>query len=602
MEAAPVTITLCMIVGNEADIIVRCLDAFAAGFDRLSIVRASGALVPDDTIERAEFWCRQHGKVFAKGEYRNDPEAEPWKHVDSFAGARNLSFRGAGIGSDWLLWADADDIIENAGKLREAAAKAAPEIDVLFFPYRVPGTEKNPIRERMIRHSLWLKGRAWRYAVHENFHLAPEDKTEVFMEPVWVHAPAATKGRSHERNLRILNKSVEDMGSYAFYLHNEWFLMGQREAAKRFAEIALLIPSLEPSFRYEILLNNSKMADNPRFKMEEAAKAFAVMPHCREAMAAMILTCFEVGDMGKALALSERMIATPEPLINARPWTHEAKWYGWAGWDLRARVLRMVGRMEDAGYAQTMATFGRPVISLIHATNGDPNAAYRTRERWLSAAARPQRIQHVFAILTTDPDSMDFARQFEHAEAASPDAAWDAAAAISKGHLLVQVCDRSVPCWAWDDELMAVLKASAHDVTQDPIAVRVRGLEAIICSRNRWQDQGRKFMAPDFFERAKADGILIEAPNIEFLRVIDRAPNSGNTCQTSTLPKSMPTLPRSARLATEAKEFSTLVELPQFTESLRPKTPTLPSSSTVGMMTEPPSSISTEPPLPQPRT
>lgn len=585
-------ISLCLIVGNEAEIITRCLDSFADAFDELVLVEARGSLPVDNTAGLAKDWCGSRAKGFVHGVYQNNPREKDCPHVDDFAAARNLSFSLAT--GDWLGWCDADDLIDRPKEIRACCERTKD--DCLFFPYNVPGTNKDPVRERFIRRSLWEAGRRWHYAVHENLKLCPGDKSEAFNSPAWIHAPIARKTEPHARNLRILHRQVEDMGAHCFYLHQEFYLMRDRVSAGIFGGIALNLPRLEQSFRYEILLNVARMADNPRDKMENSAKAFAVMPHCREAMASMILTSLEVQDIPKALSLSERLVATPEPPLNARPWTHEKKWYGWAGWDLRARVLRLAGRHEDAGYAQTMATCGRPVISLIHASMGNPQEAYKTRQRWLDAAAKPHQVQHVFAYVKADAEMKAWVAEFECAEADKwgPET-WNAGAAVAKGHLLVQLADGAMPCFGWDEELIAALKKSGKDVTRDPIAVRTGATSPVICSRWRWHDQGRAFIVPDFWRHATDAGIVIWAQDAVFQPSLDPRAKV-RPWQTSTSPNSTPISAPSAPSATAEKPSCMPVELQPFTESSPPKKPTLALNLTVGMMTERSDSTSTAEP------
>ena len=46
------------------------------------------------------------------------------------------------------------------------------------------------------------------------------------------------------------------------------------------------------------------------------------------------------------------MLKLREPSEKERPWTHEAKYYGWAGFDLAARSHRMAGNRERADQIQ----------------------------------------------------------------------------------------------------------------------------------------------------------------------------------------------------------------------------------------------------------
>ena len=134
-----------MIAGNEAEHIVAMLSSFKHFFDEFALVRAIGAKEPDATIELATVWCRENGKVMLWTDYQNGPGAERWDHVDSFANARNAAFKlGSG---DWLIWADCDDVMEDASEAAAAAFRAKlaalPEgVSMVRCPYDVRGTNK----------------------------------------------------------------------------------------------------------------------------------------------------------------------------------------------------------------------------------------------------------------------------------------------------------------------------------------------------------------------------------------------------------------------------------------------------------------------------
>ena len=107
------TISLCVIAGNETAHIRTMLDSFVGIIDELSLVRAIGSQEPDDTEQLARDWCERNAVPIVFSDYRNGVVAQAWRHVDSFARARNQAFaQGTG---DWLLWADCDDVLTDAG-------------------------------------------------------------------------------------------------------------------------------------------------------------------------------------------------------------------------------------------------------------------------------------------------------------------------------------------------------------------------------------------------------------------------------------------------------------------------------------------------------
>ena len=111
-------ISLCVIAGNEEHHIERMLNSFAPAFDELSLVRAIGSRKADRTLSIARDWAEANRKDFVFSEHVNQPGTEGWDHVDSFAAARNDSFRQAS--GDWLIWCDCDDVLPDADKLRGA--------------------------------------------------------------------------------------------------------------------------------------------------------------------------------------------------------------------------------------------------------------------------------------------------------------------------------------------------------------------------------------------------------------------------------------------------------------------------------------------------
>lgn len=179
------TISLCMIVRDEEDVLGRCLESAIDLVDEVIIVDTGSQ---DRTREIARTFT---DKVFQF----------PW--IDDFAAARNFSFSLATC--DYCMWLDADDVIDLAErpKFQELKASLGPGTDVVMLPYYTGFDNQGRVtfsyyRERIIRNHA---GMLWKGAVHE----AVETKGTVRY---------ASCGISHrklhpsdpDRNLRIFQK------------------------------------------------------------------------------------------------------------------------------------------------------------------------------------------------------------------------------------------------------------------------------------------------------------------------------------------------------------------------------------------------------------
>ena len=112
-----ITISLCMIVKNEEDVLERCLRS-AEGIADEIIIADTGS-----TDQTKEIALRCGAKVYDF----------VWK--DDFAAARNFAFSKATC--DYLFWLDADDVVPEQTRrglllLRE---KLDPSVDMVMLPY-----------------------------------------------------------------------------------------------------------------------------------------------------------------------------------------------------------------------------------------------------------------------------------------------------------------------------------------------------------------------------------------------------------------------------------------------------------------------------------
>lgn len=112
-----ITVSLCMIVKNEEDILARCLDSVTGLMDEIIIVDTGST---DGTREIAAGYADQ---VFS------------FEWVDDFSAARNFAFSKASM--EYIYSADADEVLspENRERFRLLKETLLPEIEIVQMKY-----------------------------------------------------------------------------------------------------------------------------------------------------------------------------------------------------------------------------------------------------------------------------------------------------------------------------------------------------------------------------------------------------------------------------------------------------------------------------------
>ena len=145
------TISLCMIVKDEEQVLGRCLDSVREAVDEIVIVDTGS---------------RDRTKEIAKG-YTDRIYDFQW--IDDFSAARNFSFsKGNG---DFLFWLDADDVLEEKDRqsLIRLKDRIPSDVSAVMMPYHTAFDEEGrPVfsfeRERLIRREAFI---SWQGRVHE---------------------------------------------------------------------------------------------------------------------------------------------------------------------------------------------------------------------------------------------------------------------------------------------------------------------------------------------------------------------------------------------------------------------------------------------------
>ena len=182
------TVSLCMIVKNEEEVLARCLESVRGLFDEIVVVDTGST---DATKEIA-------------GNYTDKVYDFRW--IDHFAAARNFSFSKGTC--EYLMWLDADDVIlpEDAKAFQKLKDEWDPAVDTAMFKYNIAFDEQGKptftyYRERLLRNGPRAK---WEGAVHEV--IAPFGKI--------IHAPVAVTHRRKaktdpQRNLKLFEGLLE---------------------------------------------------------------------------------------------------------------------------------------------------------------------------------------------------------------------------------------------------------------------------------------------------------------------------------------------------------------------------------------------------------
>lgn len=170
-------------------------------------------------------------------------------------------------------------------------------------------------------------------------------------------------------------------------------------------------------------------------------------------------------------------------------------------------------------------------ISLLHATRGRPQQAVEAREKWIKAAAKPGRVEHIFAMDCDDEASQKALASFTHrivpTKGGGCVAAWNLAADASSGDVLVQLSDDWTPIEGWDEEFVRRLRDVSQPAVLRPSDGHRRDdlLCMAILTRARLKQQG-SFLHGGYFGiysddeysfRAYQDGVVIDARDMVLL-------------------------------------------------------------------------------------
>ncbi len=213
-----ITVSLCMIVKNEEEVLGRCLDSVSDLVDEI-IIMDTGS---DDSTKSVA------------GRYTVLIFDFPW--IDDFAAARNASFAKAGM--DYIFWLDADDVLESADREKFTVLKKNldPAVDSVTMNYHLAFDEYGNVSFSLRRHRLVKRSNNFRWigAVHEYL----ETWGNIFHSDVSVTHKSIR--HDSDRNLRIYEKRLARKEEFSprdlYYFANELLEHQLYERAVQFYE------------------------------------------------------------------------------------------------------------------------------------------------------------------------------------------------------------------------------------------------------------------------------------------------------------------------------------------------------------------------------
>jgi glycosyltransferase involved in cell wall biosynthesis len=517
-----------IICGNEEAMIGRFLDSFLPHVDSLSVVRAIGNQEPDKTLEIA----KQRGCLV--GEYRN-AEGHEWPHVDDFAAARNQSFAMAPEGTDFLMWADCDDLLsETAAKvLRLLRDGRDPGADVIYAPYVTNASGSYARRVRLIKTSAYDK---WINAVHEDIEHKEGSKLIWSNELQVIHMPVNNKRGSVARNRRILEAIPEDKrtGREWWFLFRECEIQQDIPKAMEAAIVATAREDLGDEEKFVAYQTIGRWIKNLEDAERPLLEAVRLMPHRREGYAELAKVHLARGSAAKALAYLNAMEGQPEP--SDPSWTHDASLFGWRAHDLKAVALSKAGHgKESDNLRREYRKRHRPRIAVGHPTCR-PEQAIKIRELYLERAARPELVSYFFGVNEGDAAVVEGIKDYPHAvSAAVPkgnssavanyNAAAKAAAESSKIVLMAQ--DDCYPPHGWDEQIVQAMEPHKGKPTVLHVFDGFRKDQIMVLPCFNWSYfAGRKWLFNPEFDgywsdtewswRAYKEGVVKDGRHIQF--------------------------------------------------------------------------------------
>lgn len=277
------TISVCMIVKNEEEVLARCLDSLTGIYDELIIVDTGST---DSTKSIA----KKYGAKLYDFAWMGD-----------FSDARNFAFNKAGC--DYIYSADADEVIDPENRLKFMQLKQVllPEIEIVEMYYTNQlafNTTYNFDEELRPKLYKRLRTFTWQDPLHESVRLDPV----IYDSDIRIiHAPT---GNHAGRDFSLYKKALERDGSLSDHLFNmyarELYIAGDEkdfaEAVPYFSEQAeKRTTPYDIETALLVLIRAARLANDSTRMLKYSSRLFAL---CEGAQGLPVPAelCFELGE------------------------------------------------------------------------------------------------------------------------------------------------------------------------------------------------------------------------------------------------------------------------------------------------------------------
>lgn len=500
------TICLNMIVRDEAHVIEEGLASVVDHIDCWVVVDTGSV---DDTIDVVRAF-------FAAHDVPGEVHERPW--VD-FGTNRTEALELAAGKADYTWVFDADDLV--VGSL-DLTALSADAYQLRF------GSDFTWWRAQIFRSAL-----PWRYegVAHEYPRCLADPCRMERLEGAYHLLGRSLGGRSQTgdkfaRDIEVLERAhAEDPSDprTVFYLAQSHRDAGHPELALRFYELHISMPAWDEEqylSRLERARCLSALGRGGPEVDDAYVAAWASRPHRLEALYDLARRHRLAGDFARGHLFASWGVDVPFPrddllfvagdvhrwrlldeasicayylgrVEESAAWCTRLLDEGHLPEAERARVEENLGFAVRAMAASTGASGAVPDpspalapsveprrVSLLHATHGAADDALAVRRAWLDRADRPDLVQHLFGIDSTDletiaaTDGLDRVITPCDVDRVTAVQNWNAAAAASSGELLVVIADDLYPPEGWDSTLAAIVGDLDPEVSSFAIKVR----------------------------------------------------------------------------------------------------------------------------------